>query len=217
MTIIPTILEKSKPEFTKRFQTLSKFSKKLHIDFMDGRFVKSKSIQLSQIPNLKRFKKNMEAHLMVSNPRIYIQKLKQKNFQKVIFHFSALKTTNEINSLITLIKSKSLEPWIAINPEIRVEKIVPFLFEVRGVLLMAVHPGKENQKFIRSTYKKIKLLRKINSKIKIQVDGGVNEKTTKKLAKLRVNEINSGSFISDAENPRAQFQKLNALFRKNSK
>ena len=60
-------------------------------------------------------------------------------------------------------------------------------------------------------------LRKINKEIKIQVDGGVNEKSIKKLAKLGVSLVNSGSFISQSENPKEAFNKLTALFEKYKK
>lgn len=215
--VIPTIFSKSKPEFSRRFRSLVKISKNLQIDFMDGKFVRSKSVQISQIPNLKKYNINFEAHLMVSDPKNYVQKLKQKGFKKVIFHFSSLSNTEEINALLKLLKKNKFAPFIAINPEIEVESIIPFLFEARGILFMGVHPGEEQQKFIRSTYKKIKLLRKINKNIEIQVDGGVNEKTIKKLAKLGVNYVNSGSSISEAENPREQLKKLNVLFNRYKK
>jgi len=181
---------------------------------MDGNFVKAKSIQLSQIPNLKKYKINFEAHLMVKNPKPLIIKLKQKGFQKIIFHYSALKDTQKINYLIKFIKDQKMQSWIAINPEVKVESILPFFFEVHGVLFMGVHPGEEHQKFIGDVYRKIKLLKKINTSIIIQVDGGVNDKTTKKLAKLGVNYINSGSYISNSENPKKVYIKLNNIYAK---
>jgi len=79
---------------------------------------------------------------------------------------------------------------------------------------MGVHPGKEHQSFIPGVYKKISQLRKSNKKIPIQVDGGVNERVAKKLARLNVNNINSGSYISTSEKPREIYNKLIKEFRK---
>jgi len=87
--IIPTIFSKNKKQFNERFNKLIKISKNIQIDFMDGKFVKAKSVQLSQIPNLKKYKNNFEAHLMVKNPESWITKLKQKGFKKIIFHYSS--------------------------------------------------------------------------------------------------------------------------------
>src|SRR6267378_2103541 len=86
--IIPTVFCKNKKDFKERFSKLIKISKEIQIDFMDGRFVKSKFIDFSAIPNLKRYNNNFEAHLMVQNPIKYILKLKKKGFKKIIFHFN---------------------------------------------------------------------------------------------------------------------------------
>ena len=44
-----------------------------------------KSVSLKEIPNLKKYKNNFEAHLMCYHPEKYIKKLKQKGFKKIIF------------------------------------------------------------------------------------------------------------------------------------
>lgn len=206
MKIIPTVFAHNKKEFQLRFAKLLPISKSIQIDFMDGKFVKSRSISLNQIPNLKKFKNNFEAHLMAKNPEKYLSKLKQKGFKKVIFHVETA-SPEKISS--------SLELFVAINPETPIEKLIPFLPKVKGILVMGVHPGKEHQKFIPSVYKKISNLKRLNKKI--QVDGGVNEKVAKKLAKLKVDFVNIGSFISASENPKESLNKLTKVFSKDSK
>jgi ribulose-phosphate 3-epimerase len=201
MKIIPTIFAHNKKEFDKRFNKLINISKNLQIDFMDGKFVPAKSVQLKDIPNLKKYKNNFEAHLMCFSPEKYILGLKNKGFKKVIFHIEATKNPEKI---IQKIKHLKMQPMIAINPETNVKDLPK---EV-SVLLMGVHPGKEHQSFIQKVYNKIKELRKINKKTFIQVDGGVNEKFAKKLAKLKVNAVNSGSYISNSENPKKVYRKL---------
>ena len=209
MKIIPTIFAHNKKEFSQRFKKILPIAKNIQIDFMDGKFVNSKSVSLEQIPNLKKYKNNFEAHLMVKNPEDYIKKLKQKDFKKIIFHIEATKNPKEV---IQLIKNQKLSPYLAINPETNIERILPYISEIKGVLFMGVHPGKEHQHFIAKVYKKISQLRKSNKKITIQVDGGINEKTIKKLALLGVSRINSGSFVADSENPKETLNKLNSIF-----
>lgn len=212
--IIPTVFAISKKEFNERFNKLIKISKNIQIDFMDGKFVKAESISLNDIPNLKKHKNNFEAHLMVKNPKKYIKKLKSKGFKKIIFHYEALKNSKEIFDIIKLIKRNKLIKYIAINPETKLEKITSFLPEIEGVLIMGVYPGKEHQNFVKKVYNKIKALRKINKKIKIQVDGGINPNVIKSLAKLNINYINSGSFISNSKNPKQALRKLNKIIQK---
>ena len=209
MKIIPTIFAHNKKEFTERFEKLAPISKALQIDFMDGKFVPAKSLTLKDIPNLKKYKNNFEAHLMTQNPEKYIPQLKKKGFKKIIFHIEATKNPEKIIKKIRAIK---LTLFIAINPETPTEKIIPYLEKVNGILFMGVHPGKEHQSFIPDVYKKIAQLRSQNKKIPIQVDGGATPQVIKKLVKLKVNYINSGSYISDSENPRQALKKLNAVF-----
>ena len=207
--IIPTIFAQNKKEFQERFNKLIHISKNLQIDFMDRKFVPSNSISISQIPNLKKYKNNFEAHLMVKSPESWIKSLKQKGFRKIIIHYESVNPQKALG----LSKKNKLITFIAINPETPIKRILPFLRNVDGILFMGVHPGKEHQKFISSVYKKIKQLKKINKKILIQVDGGVNEKNISRLAKAGVNYVNSGSLISDSKNPKETYRVLSKIFK----
>jgi ribulose-phosphate 3-epimerase len=209
--VIPTVFARNKKEFAQRFQKLVSVSKSIQIDFMDDKFVKGKSIKLSQIPNLEKYKNNFEAHLMVKNPERYLLQLKKKGFKKIIFHIEALDAEKAIR-LSEQTKQLGLKSFVALNPETNLEKILPVLAKTDGVLFLAVHPGKERQSFIPTVYKKVQALRKINKKIILQVDGGVTPKVAKKLAKLKVNFLNSGSFVSESENP---FEAIKSLVPKN--
>jgi ribulose-phosphate 3-epimerase len=211
MTVIPTIFSRNKKEFQERFTRLLPIAKNIQIDFMDGKFVPTKSIALKDIPNLKKYTNNFEIHLMCLHPERYAKKLKKIGFKKIIFH---IESTKDPEKVIHSIKSSDLIPFIALNPETPISNVINYLPMTKGVLLMGVHPGKEHQSFIPGVYKKISQLRKSNKKIPIQVDGGVNERVAKKLARLNVNNINSGSYISTSEKPREIYNKLIKEFRK---
>ena len=208
--IIPTVFATSKREFTDRFNKLIKVSKALQIDFMDGKFVRNKSISLSVIPDLKGYNNNFEAHLMVNNPQKWISKLRKKGFKKLIFHYEAVEEDNKAVKLINKIKSLKIKAFIAINPETSINKIKDIINKADGVLLMGVHPGKEHQQFIPSIYNKVKLIRKLNKKIPIQIDGGIDFSIAKKLGRLGVKCINSGSFIFRSANPGETIKRLNS-------
>ena len=206
--IIPTIFAHTKKQFNERLKKLLPIAKELHIDFMDGKFVKAKGVNIEDIPNLKKYRTVFEAHLMVMNPSQYVLALKKNGFKKIIFHYEAVKDKDKILGLIYYIKNKGMKAIIAINPETIIDKIKDFFHEIDGVLLMGVHPGREHQRFITKVYGKIKKLRKMNKKIKIQVDGGINFKTAKKLRKVGVDILNSGSFISEAEDSKKALKEL---------
>jgi len=215
-SIIPTVFATSKVQFKERFDKLIKISDSIQIDFMDGSFVKSKSILPKQIPNLMKYNDHFEAHLMTYHPEKHITTLKNKGFKKIIFHFEAVGKRN-IENVIKKIKKEKLSVFLAINPETPINSILEYIPRIDGVLFLGVHPGKEHQSFITPVYEKIRQLRKINKSVKIQVDGGVNESSLKKLASLKVNYLNSGSFISESANAKEAFNKLNSLFKKYQK
>ncbi|MBI2632387.1 hypothetical protein HYW75_05265 [Candidatus Pacearchaeota archaeon] len=206
--IIPTIFATSKKEFNKRFFNLIKISKNIQIDFMDGIFVKAKSISIKDVPNLRIYKNNFEAHLMFQYPEKYIKNINDKGFNKVIFHFEGLRKDIEIINLVKKLKKNKMRAFIALNPGTEIHKVLPFISLIDGVLLMGHTPGREHINFLPSIYKKIKNLRQHNKKIIIQIDGGVNDKNIKKISQSGANIFNVGSYVADAENPN---EKLNLL------
>jgi ribulose-phosphate 3-epimerase len=208
--VIPTIFAKNKRQFEQRFNKLIDISNELQIDIMDGTFVKSKSLLISEIPFLKKYDVSFEAHLMVENPIIYLQSLKKRGFEKIIFH---CESTSVISEVLHECLMLSLKPILAINPETPLKEIAPLLPKLKQVLVMGVVPGRENQEIVPATYDKIKALRKLKRSLIIQVDGGVNEKTIKKLAKAGANIVNSGSYICNSEDPAEALKKLNSLFK----
>ncbi|MFH1290492.1 MAG: hypothetical protein ABIH92_03725 [Nanoarchaeota archaeon] len=199
MKIIPTVFAKTKKEFNEDFKKILPISKNIQIDFMDGKFVKAKSIQLKNIPNLKKYNKNFEAHLMVLHPERHIKKLEQKGFKKIFFHFESTKSPEKI---IEKIKPFKVAAGIAFNPKTPLSQILRIKDRADIILLMGHTPGIEGAPLNKKVLEKIKKLRKLDKKIKIQVDGAVNDKTILKLKRAGVNYVNIGSFISSSNKPR---------------
>jgi ribulose-phosphate 3-epimerase len=213
MKIIPTIFAHNKKKFQERFEKLLPITNNLQIDFMDGKFVPEKSPTLEEIPNLIHYKKNFEAHLMVSNPSSLIPRMVEKGFKKIVIHYESFKDFNDIFPIINNLKKNQIKIFLALNPETPVEKSVPFLAKLSGVLLMGVHPGKEHQKFIPQVYKKIAQLKKFSPQTRIQIDGGANESVIKRLAALNIDYINVGSYVADSDKPKTALAKLKQLGR----
>ena len=211
--VTPTIFARSKKQFKNRLKKLLELNRDLQIDFMDGRFVKNKGISVKDVSDLTKYNIRFEAHLMTLNPSLYIKDLKNKGFKRVIFHYEAINDEDKTLGLIFYIHTHGMKALVALNPETDINKIKDILYYADGVLLMGVRPGKENQKFISKVYNKIRKLRKINRKIIIQIDGGVNLKTAEKLRKLKVNAINTGSFVSEAKDSKKALRELERVFK----
>ncbi len=208
--IIPTIFAYNKRGFKRRFAEDINLSKNLQIDFMDGKFVESKSTKISQVPNLKRYKNNFEAHLMTINPARKFKELKKKGFKKIIFHIETV--IDREDETINKVKSLGLKCFVALKPETSSRRIFPYVDKIDGVLLMGIHPGKEHQKFIAHVYSRVRDLRKKFPNLVIQIDGGVNLETARKLKKVGATILNTGSFVSCAHDPKKALKELEKVF-----
>ena len=82
------------------------------------------------------------------------------------------------------------------------------------VLLMTVNPGFGGQSFIESVVPKIERLRKMiteaNLDVDIQVDGGINDKTSKIVREAGANILVAGSYVYGAENTSKAIASLKA-------
>lgn len=195
MEIIPAILTNSIKEFDYQLGKLS-FVSIIQVDFMDGLFVDTKSINPKDLHELNGF---FEAHLMVKNPANYFDVLKQKGFKRVIFHFES---TKNINQTILKAKSLNLEPCIAFNP-----KSDPKVIEgVKRYLFLTVNPGRQGQKFLKETLNKIVNFKQQNPSLTIGVDGGITDENIHLLMSLDF--ICVGSFITKSDNMEEQYKKL---------
>jgi ribulose-phosphate 3-epimerase len=207
--IIPTVFCKDRRCFTKRFNKVSKVSKKIQVDIADGKFVSFKSIEINSLPSFSRSKLMLEAHLMVIHPEKYIESLRRKGFKKIIFHIEAVYDEDEFLSLADRITALGMIPVCAINPETRITKKILDLFSLTNfVLVMGEKPGKEKQKLNKSALTKIKKIKAHSKKIIIQVDGGVTPKTAKILFKAGADILNSGSYVYESQDSKKAILEL---------
>lgn len=201
--IIPAILARTIQDFQKDLSNLLN-SKNLssgwvHVDFMDNIFVPNQSIKPEDLAGVDFGNLKKEAHLMVKNPKDWIEKL--KNFSRIIIH---VETATEKD--IEFIKQSGAEVGLAINPETPLEKLDPFIKNIDTILVMGVHPGFQGQSFILQTLDKIREIKK-NWDVKIEVDGAVKDTNAKEIIQAGANILISGSFLING-NPDQNLSKL---------
>ncbi len=216
MEISTSILSVEKENATTVFYNLETAKTDYyHIDIMDGKFVEKDTRDLmhdysntiKQISNIP-----LDVHLMVDNPKEYIDEYIPLNPSIITFHYEACKSDEEVISLINYIKENGIKPSISIKPNTSVEKIEKFLPLVHMVLVMTVEPGKGGQKLIPETLDKVKEINKIieenNLDLFIEVDGGVNRETIDNVKEAGVNIAVAGSAIISAPNFKDAIQEL---------
>ena len=164
----------------------------LHLDVMDGNYVPNISFGAPVISAIRKHSNLVfDVHLMVENPDIYIKDMVDAGADIITVHAEA---TKHLNRTVQLIKSYGKKVGIALNPSTPLEMIKYDLKNI-DMVLMTVNPGFGGQKFIEDMTEKIKELRNINKDIDIQVDGGINAETAKKVKEAGANILVAGSYI----------------------
>lgn len=168
----------------------------IHIDAMDNEFVPNYQFPIEEIKELSKYSsKPLDIHLMVANPKKYINSLDIKNIYNITIH---IEINKNIDSIIELIKEKNCSVGLAIKPNTPLNLIDKYLNKVDMILIMSVEPGFGGQKFIENTTERIKYIRNKNKDIIIEVDGGINNETINKIKDI-ANIAVVGSYITNKE------------------
>jgi ribulose-phosphate 3-epimerase len=169
----------------------------LHLDVTDGHFVPNLTLGVDMIRAIKPLTKlPLEAHMMVTNPNLWIKDFANAGVNRFLIHFES---NGNVYQLIQEIKSKGLEAGIVVNPGTSVSSIKEFLPIVDQVLVMTVNPGFGGQKFITQMVDKVAELYQTktynNSNFKIEVDGGINSQTIAQVKKAGADIAVAGSYV----------------------
>lgn len=187
----------------------------VHLDVMDGSFVPNISFGIPIVEAAKQInQKPLDAHLMIVNPEKYIEGFRKAGADLINIHYEACKD-KDIISILKEIKDLGARPALAINPDTPVDKIYDYAEYIDMVLVMSVFPGFGGQKFIETTYDRVKDLKQffIQNKLNtlIQVDGGVSLDNISKLSASGVDVMVVGSVIFKSENPKQTISELKSL------
>ena len=172
----------------------------IHVDVMDGKFVRNRTMPFSEMKNIYKYtSKRLEVHLMVDNPSKYIPLYAELNTECIMFH---IESSEDIIKNLELIKSFSIKSGLAINPDTKVNELIPYLPYLDQVLVMSVYPGEGGQKFIPGSENKIKELRELiksyNLNILIDVDGGICDTILDKVVDADI--LTAGNYIISGDN-----------------
>ena len=173
-----------------------------HIDVMDGKFVQKdtykKMLEISsyikRISNLP-----IDVHLMVEDVEQAIEDFSSVEPNIITFHLEVCQNEEQVFKMINLIKEKNARVGIAIKPNTKIEEIYKFLPYIHIALIMTVEPGKGGQTFLTDMLSKIETLSKYikenNLETEIEVDGGINLATHKKVKEAGAEILVSGVAI----------------------
>ena len=173
----------------------------VHCDVMDGVFVNNISFGIKMVEDIRKYTKlPLDCHLMIVHPEKYVERFAKAGADIITVHYEACR--DNLEEVLTLIKSTGVKCGAVINPDTPVsaiEKIIPLC---DMVLVMSVFPGFGGQKFIRESLDKLREIRAIINKlgkdIDLEIDGGVTLDNAQEIIEAGANVIVAGSAVFNA-------------------
>ena len=185
----------------------------LHLDIMDGVFVPNISFGFPVLKHVARLcTKPLDVHLMIVQPEKFIPEVKALGAMMMNVHYEAC---THLHRVVNAIHEAGMKAGVTLNPSTPVCLLKDIICDVDMVLLMSVNPGFGGQKFIEHTIEKVKELRDLiestGSKALIEVDGGVNLETGKRLIEAGADVLVAGNTVFKADDREAMIHALKSL------
>lgn len=185
----------------------------LHLDIMDGVFVPNISFGFPVLKSVAELcRKPLDVHLMIVRPEKFIDRFAELGVMSLNVHYEAC---THLHRTVWEIKERGMKAAVTLNPSTPVSVLEDIIGDIDMVLLMTVNPGFGGQKFIEHSIDKVKTLRDmIDSRslnTLIEVDGGVNFETGKRLAEAGVDVLVSGNTVFASPDPEEAIRRLKSL------
>lgn len=205
--VIPAILEKEFPEIERKIRLVESLVNWVQIDIADSSLVPNTTFLdpepfskfskrqtrfvRSDKPGLDSYSLNLELHMMVKDPLMYLERFNGVGFKRFFAHIEG----DFVDEYIAKCYQLGVEVGLAIDGPTPFDAIREYLDNIDVVLVMAIDAGESGRPFREDTIDKIKKIRETDLEIPIAVDGAMNEENAKKVIVAGATRINSNSFI----------------------
>lgn len=184
----------------------------LHVDVMDGMFVSNISIGVPVVKSLRRATDMfLDVHLMIEKPARYIAAFADAGADLLSIHLEADMPPG-IHEALRIMDEKKVKKGIVLRPITAAEAVLPYIKDIDLVLVMTVEPGFGGQSFMEDQLSKIAAIRRYieqyNPTCSLQVDGGVDPTTAKRVIEAGADVLVAGSAIYGAADAEAAIAAL---------
>lgn len=212
--VAPSMLSADFLHLEKDVELVNAHADIFHLDIMDGIFVPNLSYGFPVVEAIaKKAHKPMDAHLMIVHPEKYIERFAKAGCEMISFHLEAAQDAGlDVGEILAQIHSLGAKAGLAIDPDVKVEELFPYIGIADYMVIMSVFAGFGGQKFIPETYDRVTALRseilRQGSPCMIEVDGGVSSDNAEALAAAGAEILVAGSAIFKAPDPLAALRRI---------
>ena len=177
----------------------------LHLDIMDGHFVRNLSFGPAFARALrKRYPDSfIDTHLMIDRLEVILPLFMDSGVSLITIH--AETEPHLLHASLSMIRNAGLKAGIALCPPTPVSSIKAVLDLADLVLVMSVTPGFGGQKFIDSALDKVRELVSLRAvhkySYKIEIDGGINKENITRTVLAGCDVIVMGSAVFAQDDP----------------
>jgi ribulose-phosphate 3-epimerase len=182
----------------------------IHLDVMDGHFVPNITFGPALVSSVRNCTKlPLDVHLMISDADKFIGPFRTAGADVITVH---QESCLHLYRTIQAIKESGSKAGVALNPSTPIDTLKDVLDELDLVLIMTVEPGFGGQRFIKSTLRKIRELRKMidvsKKDIFLEVDGGIDQDTAAEVIGAGANVLVAGTSVFKAESMKSAIASL---------
>jgi len=203
--IVPGILTDDERDYHQRLLRAEHVSDLIQVDIIDGKFAPNNTIGLDIV---KRYPSSsmLEVQLMVEFPQNYINDLGNLDYvSRIIFPFEVDTDTGQD---IYLIKGYGKQAGLSINPETPVSAILHYMDDVDFLCIFSASPGFAGKKLEEAVYGRIKESKRLNPKLPVEIDIGVNFETAPKLVEAGADFLVATSALHNSDDYSLAYEKL---------
>jgi len=182
----------------------------LHVDVMDGHFVRNITIGPVIVEAVKRSSSlPLNVHLMIDNPEVYVEDFIKAGADWVLVHPEA---KGDPRLALEKIRSAGCKRGVSLNPETSVASAASFLTDVEFLLIMSVHPGWGGQAFMPEVLPKFAEARThCKQGTTYGIDGGISHDTAPMAVAAGCDYLIAGTFLFRSDDMRGRIDALRAI------